>query len=67
MSLQYMYRIHETTISRFVPEVCDAIYSALKNDYLRVSTLDLTLRVERDLFLCNYIFRFPVRLKSGDV
>ncbi|KAB0802703.1 hypothetical protein PPYR_04889 [Photinus pyralis] len=34
-SLMYATRIHETTISRFIPEVCRAIVSKLKSDFLR--------------------------------
>nr|CAI5834981.1 unnamed protein product [Callosobruchus analis]CAI5861373.1 unnamed protein product [Callosobruchus analis] len=34
-SLMYATRIHETTISRFVPEVCQAIANALKIKYLK--------------------------------
>lgn len=36
MSLQYLFRINQSTISRIVPEVCDAIYKALLSDYLKV-------------------------------
>lgn len=32
----YQYRIHCTTISKFVPEVCQAIYDALKEKYFSV-------------------------------
>lgn len=35
-SLMYLTRIHESTISRFVPEVCLAIYNNLKSHYLQV-------------------------------
>ncbi|XP_026474284.1 uncharacterized protein LOC113382175 [Ctenocephalides felis] len=35
-SLSYLFRIPPTTISRIVPEVCDALYLELKNDYLKV-------------------------------
>ncbi|KAL1492534.1 hypothetical protein ABEB36_010774 [Hypothenemus hampei] len=31
----YSTRIHESSISRFVPEVCEAIYSSLKDIYLK--------------------------------
>ncbi|KAK4877281.1 hypothetical protein RN001_009787 [Aquatica leii] len=34
-SLMYATRIHETTISRFIPKVCSSIVSKLKSDYLR--------------------------------
>lgn len=37
-SLQYLFRIPKNTISTFIPEVLDAIYSALL-DFLKVSSL----------------------------
>lgn len=36
MSLQYLLRIPQPTISAIVPEVCEAIFKVLKNDYLKV-------------------------------
>ena len=35
-SLMYQYRIHRTTISKYIPEVCNAIYDALSPEYMRV-------------------------------
>lgn len=35
-SLQYLYRVPKCTISKFLPEVCDSIYSVLEN-YIKVS------------------------------
>eukprot|EP00795_Rhopilema_esculentum_P003927 gene3927-15253_t len=32
-SLQYQFRIHKSTICKFVPCVCEAIYKTLKGDY----------------------------------
>ena len=37
-SLMYQFRISESTISLFVPEVCEAIYTLFKDEYLKVST-----------------------------
>ncbi|XP_022162249.1 uncharacterized protein LOC111028028 [Myzus persicae] len=34
-SLQYLYRVSKCTISKFLPEVCDSIYSVLEN-YIKV-------------------------------
>ncbi|XP_026821628.1 protein ALP1-like [Rhopalosiphum maidis] len=34
-SLQYLYRVPKCTISKFLPEVCDSIYSVLEN-YIKV-------------------------------
>lgn len=39
MSLQYLFRIPQTTISRIIPEVCDAIYTVLKDKYMKVSSI----------------------------
>lgn len=36
MSLQYLFRIPQTTISTIIPEVCDAIYKVLLPDFLKV-------------------------------
>lgn len=36
-SLQYLFRVPQCTISKIVPEVLDAIWTVLKNDYIRVS------------------------------
>ncbi|XP_046387336.1 uncharacterized protein LOC124156894 [Ischnura elegans] len=38
-SLMYSCRIHETTISRFIPEVCNAIYCALR-PYIQVPSTE---------------------------
>ncbi|XP_049315669.1 uncharacterized protein LOC125779122 [Bactrocera dorsalis] len=35
-SLSAFFRIAPNTISKFVPEVCDAIYSQLRNTYLKI-------------------------------
>lgn len=36
MSLQYLFRIPQSTISKIIPEVCDAIYKVLLSDYFKV-------------------------------
>ena len=35
--LQHLFRIHRTTLSLIIPEVCEAIYENLKDQYLQVS------------------------------
>uniref|UniRef100_A0A6P7G4V8 Uncharacterized protein LOC114337679 n=1 Tax=Diabrotica virgifera virgifera TaxID=50390 RepID=A0A6P7G4V8_DIAVI len=35
-SLMYEFRVSESTISKFVPEVCASIYKRLKDQYLKV-------------------------------
>ena len=39
-SLMYQFRIHRSTISQFVPHVCDVIYRALKKDYLTLPSCE---------------------------
>ena len=36
--LQHLTRIHETTLGRFIPEICEAIYTELGNEYLKTPT-----------------------------
>ncbi|KAK4887262.1 hypothetical protein RN001_003533 [Aquatica leii] len=59
-SLMYATRIHESTVSRFIPEVRKEIVACLKNKYLKISLLMCFCehcKVERDLnnvlFNCN--------------
>lgn len=37
-SLMYQYRVHESTISKFIPEVCRAIFETLKDHYMHFPT-----------------------------
>ena len=34
--LQHLFRIHKSTLSQFIPNVCEAIYSQLRDKYLKV-------------------------------
>ena len=36
-SLEYLYRIPVPTLSKIIPETCQAIYDCLRTDYLKVS------------------------------
>lgn len=38
-SLAFLFRVPHNTISTIVPEVCNAIYSALKNIYMKVISI----------------------------
>ena len=40
-SLMLQFRIHKTTISKFIPEVCSAIYNGLKDIYLKMPASEL--------------------------
>ena len=37
-SLGFQFRIHYTTIGEFIPEVLDAIYKALEEDYFKMTS-----------------------------
>lgn len=41
-SLMYLFRIPVCTISKIVPEVCKALYDTLHEEYLKVSTINIT-------------------------
>ena len=41
--LQYQYRVHQSTISIFVPKVCEAIYQNLREKYMKVRIFDYIL------------------------
>lgn len=41
-SLQYSTRISKQSLSSIIPETCDAIYEALKDDCMKVSYVDST-------------------------
>ena len=36
--LQHLTRIHQSTLGRFIPEICEAIYSELGNEYIKTPT-----------------------------
>ena len=36
-NLQYQFWVHSSTLSKFIPSVCDAIYIKLRDEYLGVS------------------------------
>lgn len=48
-SLQYLFRVPQCTISKIVPEVLDAIWTVLKNDYIRVSLFFSQISLVRNL------------------
>ena len=41
--LQHLFRIHKSTLSKFIPEVCEAIFRRLKDNYLQVSSFFIFL------------------------
>ncbi|KAL0868281.1 hypothetical protein ABMA27_007811 [Loxostege sticticalis] len=44
-TLEALYRVERSTISIFLPEVCEAIYNALK-DYIRIPSREDWIRIE---------------------
>ncbi|KAB0805427.1 hypothetical protein PPYR_02397 [Photinus pyralis] len=56
-SLMYATRIHETTISRFIPEVCNAIVLKLKPNYLKTPNTPEEWNKIADDF--NNLWQFP--------
>lgn len=53
-SLQYLFRVPKNTITTFLPDVCDAIYTALK-EFIEVSTMFLTLFSPKSIRLGRYL------------
>lgn len=47
-SMQYLFRIPQTTISRIVPKVLDAIYTVLVNEYLKVQFIQFIHSLHAD-------------------
>lgn len=36
VELQYLFRVHKSTLCQFIPKVCEAIYTRMKGKYLKV-------------------------------
>lgn len=67
-SLQYLFRIAQCTISKIIPEVLDAIWTVLKNEYIRVRFLKLyshMTRIKRNHFFL-LIIRHQHQRRSGE-
>lgn len=63
-SLQYLFYIPFNTISVIVPEVCDAIFNVLKEDYLKIpSTEDEWIQIANGF---NEKWNFPNCIGSVD-
>uniref|UniRef100_A0A336KVR8 CSON015547 protein n=1 Tax=Culicoides sonorensis TaxID=179676 RepID=A0A336KVR8_CULSO len=63
-SLQYLFRIHQSTISTIVPIVCEAIYTVLYRDYLKCPTS--TDEWEKISYLFYDLWNFPNCLGAID-
>ncbi|KAK5648294.1 hypothetical protein RI129_003186 [Pyrocoelia pectoralis] len=63
-SLMYSTRIHESSISRFVPQVWQAIYMHLKSNYIHTpNTAEEWLKIAEEF---NYLWQFPNCLGALD-
>ena len=63
-SLMYQFRIHRSTISVFIPKVCDAIYNALQEEYF-----SLPSSKEQWLNIANAVeerWQFPNAFAAAD-
>ena len=47
-SVIYQFRIHRTTVSQIIKEVCSAIYKVLETDYMKVSSFRQELKTIAD-------------------
>ena len=47
--LQYMTRIHECTLGKIIPEVCEAIYECLGKEYLKTPSTMTNLKIDVSL------------------
>lgn len=63
-SLQYVFRIPQNTISTIIPEVCSAIYSVLKDDYLKVPSTQMDWKQIAKKF--EELWHFPHCLGAVD-
>ena len=63
-SLQYIFRVPQSTISKIVPEVCDAIYHELKGDFMKVCNFILLLNILQNNNFFT-IYRYHQVSKNG--
>ncbi|KAK6172139.1 hypothetical protein SNE40_015867 [Patella caerulea] len=55
-SLEFLYRMPRNTICQFIPEVCQAIYDALHEDYVKVPNTEEEWRQIQDDFMSKWQF-----------
>ena len=66
-SLGFQFRIHYTTIGEFIPEVLDAIYNALEEDYFKMPSeewMELATETERKWNFPNAIVGKHIAIKT---
>ena len=56
-SLKYEFRVHETTIGKYIVPLCEAIYNALGPDYMKCPSTKEELKYIIDQ--TNYRWQFP--------
>ena len=66
--LSMCFRVYKSTIGNFLPEVCEAIYRRLKNDFFQVKFILITNYISFD---CKYLTKlrgiFSVAAMSADI
>ncbi|XP_055534604.1 putative nuclease HARBI1 [Wyeomyia smithii] len=66
MSLQYLFRIPQSTISTIISEVCDAIHKALKPDFLKFPSTEENWLELADNFNNRWIFSHCIGAIDGN-
>ena len=61
-SLQYSTRISKHSLSAIIPETCEAIYQALKDDYLKVSVTFPIIRIKKHVVWLQQILSVDNKL-----
>lgn len=59
MSLQYLFRIPQSTISRIIPDVCDAIYKVLMPEFMKVISSISSIRSTTKMNFISIFFQIP--------
>lgn len=70
-SLRYLYRISTSAISIFIPEVLDAIYKVLVDDYLKVrcsiDVIQISIKFDFNCFYSDAVYRIRVGTNCREV
>ena len=63
-SLMYQFRVHSSTISKFIPVFCNKIYETFKGRFLRLSDTTEELEIIENGTRC--LWRFPNCIGAAD-
>ena len=61
---QHLFRIHKSTLARIIPEVCNAIYENLKDQYMQVSVFFTRYKFKRDFGNSSFLAMFLMIVKN---